>query len=350
MSELNKLNKADLTKLLRSFGGAGVSKFNKKQLIDQIESHIEAHPEDYDVVQKVLNGDDQGDDEDEEDDDIVEIEQEEVEVAVEPKEEEDEEDEEEEDEEEEEEEEEEEGEENDEDDKDYEAPPPLNLKEWVLDPIIAKSEDAIDIFYNFTDCVGITYLRESEKLRDQLSSTVTLNYGQLLLEFAVFIYNFTTIVPLNENQLIHQFFFDNLPYLSTTTLPTIEVSELLSHKALTTFVIWVLSSVVVPAAVSYFVNFTSRIVEIEDDEYLFRIHSFDPFIFALAKVLSYYAVGQAGLIGFRQADCLISGLVNKSLVNLGLYLAYASNSLGNLPYVLGGVNVLIAIYAQFEEY
>ena len=68
--------------------------------------------------------------------------------------------------------------------------------------------------YEFTDNVGITYLNQSEKLRDQLSSTVTLNYLQIGVELLIFIYTFIRVVPLNENNLIHQIFHDNIPYLS----------------------------------------------------------------------------------------------------------------------------------------
>lgn len=370
MDLLKKKTKAELAKLLRSLDININSKTSKTILIEKIEEHVEENPDDIDIINKFLKGDDDNElpesSSSSDDDDIVEIE-EQVEIQKEEEQPEDDDDEEEEEEveegdeeEEQEEEEEEEGEDDEEkeeqddddeeEDKDYEAPPPLNLKEWVLDPIIAKSEDAIETFYNFTDCFGITYLRESEKLRDQLSSTVTLNYLQILLEFLIFIFNFTKIVPLNENKLIHQIFFDNLPYLSNSTLPTLEITQLFNGKSLITLFIWIISSVLIPGLLSYFINFTSRVIEIEDDEYLFRIHSFDPFIFALSKILTFYFIGQANSIGFLQCDCLISGLFNKSLINLGLYQNYATNSLGNLPYVIGAVNVLISIYAQFEEY
>lgn len=56
------------------------------------------------------------------------------------------------------------------------------------------------------------------------------------------------------------------------------------------------------------------------------------------------------MIEFATCECFISAIFNKTLLNIGLYQSFATNNLGTLPYVLGGVNVLIALYAQFEEY
>ena len=175
-------------------------------MVEILDDFVEKHPEELDNIEKILQTEeDEDDDDDEEDEDIVEV------VKIDGEEDEDEDDEEEE------EEEAEDDEEEEEDDKDYEAPPPLNLKEWVVDPIIAQSETFIEKFYEFTDNVGITYLNQSEKLRDQLSSTVTLNYLQIGVELLIFIYTFIRVVPLNENNLIHQIFHDNIPYLSIIT-------------------------------------------------------------------------------------------------------------------------------------
>ncbi|KAI5956827.1 hypothetical protein KGF54_000445 [Candida jiufengensis] len=347
MSDFNKFKKSDLSNVLKKVGIRTTAKDNKKVLIEKLDQYITSNPslksnvlkylndaglvsgpvdeEEITVVEGVADEDEDDDEEDDSDEDDDDDEEEELIIEEELV------------------------EEDEDEDKDYQAPPPLNLKEYILDPIIAKSEDAIDKFYEFTDSVGITYLETSEKLRDQLSSTVTLNFLELILEFSIFLYNFTTIVPLNKNKLIHQFFHDNLPYLSESTFPSVELTGLFEYKSLITGLFWIISAIILPSIISYFINFTSRVIEIEDDEYLFRIYSFDPFIFAIAKILVYYFIGNSVLIEFATYNSWVSGIINNLLINLGLYHTFAS-TLGTLPYVLGGVNVLIALYSQFEEY
>ncbi|KAI5964482.1 hypothetical protein KGF57_000974 [Candida theae] len=343
MSEFSKFKKADLSQVLKRLGVRTTAKDVKKVLVEKLDAYLAHKPKDVNAVRKFLeelganeveeeevtvieagDNDDDDDDEDEDDDDDEEEEVEEEGVILV-------------------------AEDDDEEDKDYQAPPPLNLKEFILDPIIATSENAIDKFYEFTDSVGITYLEHTEKLRDQLSSTVTLNFLELALEFIIYLYNFTTIVPLNKNQLIHQFFHDNIPYLAHSQLPSLELIGLFEFKSLATLATWILFAIISPSVVSYFVNFTSRVIEIDDDEYLLRIYSFDPFIFALSKILIYYFVGQSSIIEFATAECWLSALKNKALLHLGLYHTFAA-TLGTLPYVLGGVNALIALYSQFEEF
>lgn len=340
-STFRSYTKEELHNLLTKLELPVKSKTTKKAMVEILDDFVEKHPEELDNIEKILQTEEDEDDDDDEEDDIVEV------VKIDGEEDEDED---EDDEEEEEEEEAEDDEEEEEDDKDYEAPPPLNLKEWVVDPIIAQSETFIEKFYEFTDNVGITYLNQSEKLRDQLSSTVTLNYLQIGVELLIFIYTFIRVVPLNENNLIHQIFHDNIPYLSIITWPSLEISSIFQYKSIITFIIWSITSIIIPSIVSYFINFTSRVIEIEDDEYLFRVYSFDPFIFALSKILTFYFIGQFALIEFATCECFISAIFNKTLLNIGLYQSFATNNLGTLPYVLGGVNVLIALYAQFEEY
>ncbi|CCG24571.1 hypothetical protein CORT_0F03470 [Candida orthopsilosis Co 90-125] len=346
MSEFSKFKKADLSQVLKRLGIRTTAKDVKKVLVEKLDAYLAKNPKDVNAVKKFLEevganevdeeevtvieaGDDDDDDsdddeEDSEDDDADEEEEEERLEAILV-------------------------EEEDEDDKDYQAPPPLNLKEFILDPIIATSENAIDKFYELTDSVGITYLEHTEKLRDQLSSTITLNFLELGLEFLIYLYNFTNIVPLNENKLIHQFFHDNIPLLAKSQLPSLELIGLFDFKAIATFATWVVFAIISPSIISYFINFTSRVIDIEDDEYLLRIYSFDPFIFALAKILVYYFVGQSSIIEFATTESWASALWNKALLHLGLYHTFAA-TLGTLPYVLGGVNVLIALYSQFEEY
>lgn len=342
MSEFSKFKKADLSQVLKRLGVRTTAKDVKKVLVEKLDAYLTKSPRDINAVRKFLEelgasneGAEEeevtvieaGDDDSEEDDDDEDDEEEEEEkleaVLIE--------------------------EEDDDEDKDYQAPPPLNLKEFILDPIIATSENAIDKFYEFTDNVGITYLEHTEKLRDQLSSTVTLNFLELGLEFIIYLYNFTTIVPLNQNKLIHQFFHDNIPYLANSQIPSLELIGLFDFKAIATFATWIIFAIISPSLISYFFNFTSRVIEIDDDEYLLRIFSFDPFVFALSKILIYYFVGQSSIIEFATSECWLLALKNKALLHLGLYHTFAA-TLGTLPYVLGGVNVLIALYSQFEEY
>ena len=80
-------------------------------------------------------------------------------------------------------------------------------------------------------------------------------------------------------------------------------------------------------------------------EFIHLIH-----LFLLYQNFNLYFIGQFVLIEFATCECFISAIFNKTLLNIGLYQSFATNNLGTLPYVLGGVNVLIALYAQFEEY
>ncbi|EDK46565.1 hypothetical protein PVL30_005477 [Lodderomyces elongisporus] len=347
MSSFSGYRKADLSSLLKKIGVHTVSKDTKKIMVEKLDNFVAKNPDQIPLVNKILEeiGANEADEEE-----VTVVEEAVADVKEENNNDNGEEGEEEEEEEEEEDDEEEEEDEDDEeDDKDYNAPPPLNLKETIIDPILAKSEVAIDKFYEFTDSVGITYLDTTERLRDQLSSTVTLNFLEILVEFLFYLYNFTSVVPLNKNKFIHQFFHDNIPYLAESTFPSIEITSLFQYKAIATGITWILFAIVVPSITSYFVNFTSRVIEVEEDEYLFRVYSFDPFIFAIVKVLTYYLVGQSTLIDLSTQEYFFSGLQNRLLVHLGLYHTFAS-TLGSLPYVLGGVNVLIALYSQFEEY
>lgn len=342
MSEFSKYKKTDLSQVLKKLGVRTTAKDVKKVLVEKLDAYLAKFPKDVNAVRKFLEetgtnevdkeevtvieagDDDDDDDDDSEDDDEDEEEEEEILEAVL-------------------------AEEDDDEDKDYQAPPPLNLKEFILDPIIATSENAIDKFYDFTDSVGITYLEHTEKLRDQLSSTITLNFLELGLELLIYLYNYTTVVPLNENKLIHQFFHDNIPLLAKSQLPTLELINLFEFKAIATFATWIIFAIISPSIISYFFNFTSRVVDVDDDEYLLRIYSFDPFVFALSKILVYYFVGQSSIIEFATNESWVSALWNRALLHLGLYHSFAA-TLGTLPYVLGGVNVLIALYSQFEEY
>ncbi|CAI5760664.1 unnamed protein product [Candida verbasci] len=370
MSDFGKYKKADLFQAMKRAGVPVVNKDTKKILLEKLESHFKSKPAQVVIIQNFLEENGSGLVEGEE---ITVIEdevaaKEEIPVANdagdddEEEDEDDDEDDEDDDDDDDEDEDEDEGEDDEEDDddvvivqdddaedKDYQAPPPLNLKEYIVDPIITHSENLIEKFYEITDSFGFSTLETTEKIRDHLSSSVTLNNLEISFEFLIFVYNFIYIVPLNENSLIHQFFRDNIPIFNST-YPSIEISGLFNGKAITTFTIWLISAIILPSTISYFINFTSRIIEIEDDEYLFRIHTYDPFIFALAKTLIYYFVGQSSVINFSKHECFWSSLQNKILMNLGLYNTTLSSTLGSLPYIFGGVNILIALYAQFEEY
>ncbi|CAK9440116.1 uncharacterized protein LODBEIA_P42160 [Lodderomyces beijingensis] len=366
MSSFGDFKKADLKLVLKKLGVHSLTKDTKKIMVEKLDNYLVKNPQGLAQVEAILEevGASKVDEEevtvveeaDVDDDDEEEVgEGVEVLQVVQEIEEEEDDDDEEDDEEDEEEDEEgegegEEGEEDDEEaDPDYNAPPPLNLKETVLDPVLAKGEEAIDKIYELSDSLSISFFEYTERLRDQLSSTVTLNYFELLLEFSFYLYNFTSIVPLNKNKAIHQIFHDNLPLLANSTIPSLEIAGLLEYKAIATGLTWFVSALILPSLISYFVNFTSRVVLIGDEEFVFRYHSFDPFIFALAKILIYYLVGQSAMIEFSTGECWCSSYFNKFLMHLGLYHSFVS-TLGSLPYVLGGVNVLIVLYSQFEEF
>ncbi|EGW30381.1 uncharacterized protein SPAPADRAFT_63227 [Spathaspora passalidarum NRRL Y-27907] len=339
MSSFTTYKKADLVTVLKKLDIHTVSKDTKKVLVDKLTVYAEKSANGAATVQKLLQelADAREEGEGEGDEDVTAVEEE---VEVIETEDDDEEGDEEEDEEE--------GEEDDQEDKDYNAPPPLNFRA-VFDPVLQYYEQFVDRVYECTDKIGVTYTDYSAQLRQQLSSTVTLNYLELILEFAVYLAYYVPLVPLNKNALIPQVVLDNVPFLATSTLPSAQVTTLFAYDPLITLVFWLLTSIAFPLVLSYFFNFTRRIFEFEEDTVLFRVYAFDPFIFALSKIFVYYLVEQSAFVNYSTGTCWLATTTNHILAHLGIYNTFTA-VLGNWPYVIGGGNALIALYSQFEEY
>lgn len=270
MAEYSNLKKADLVSVLKKLGVHTVSKDTKKVLVDKVEKYIDETPNGSSIVSGLVEAQIDEEDEneaidettlneeadDDEDDDAAEV----IPTATE-------------------------SEAADEDDKDYEAPPPLSLKEWIADPLIEQWENVLSKVYEFTDSVGITVLEYSDDLREKLSKSITLNYLEVLVEFFIFIYTTVPLVALKDNGANLQLFKDNIPFLAESTILLPDFTALLAHSALSIFFVWFILAVLFPLTVSYFVNFTRRVLIFDNNEgAVARIYSYDPFTFALSKL------------------------------------------------------------------
>ncbi|CAK7892964.1 hypothetical protein CAAN1_01S12508 [[Candida] anglica] len=345
MSELQSLKKAELSEICHRLGIHSLTKDTKKVLVERVTEFIASNPDDgIAAVQAALDAE-IGD---------TETLTEEVEAAVaaaaattddeEEEEDDDEEDDEEEDEEEVD------AEDADDEDKDYNAPPPVDLKGWVVDPAIEYFETAYSKVLDFTDKVGITTLDLNGELRENLSRSVTLNYFELALEFSFFLYTFVPFVAIKDNDSIHQFFKDNISFVGSSDIAIPDFTALIGYAPISTFISWVFISVVFPLIVSYYVNFTRRLITFDDETELFgRIYQYDPFTFALSKTLLFYFLGVPVHHDFIREGGLISALKNHFIIQLDFYQKFAQ-ILGGFPLIIGFSNVLVAIYSQFEEY
>ncbi|EEQ41621.1 putative integral membrane protein [Clavispora lusitaniae] len=338
MSEYKSFKKADLAQVARRIGITVRSKDTKQSLLEKIELFIEESPEKAKALMELA------DEADEDDDDVIEnvtlVENDAT------------------DEEEDVEDEQEEAGEDDDDkaDKDYDAPPPINLKEWIVDPAIAVFENAYETVLEWTDRVGITTLELNDGLRDSLSTTVALNYLELAVETAYFLYLYVPLVATKDNKSIHQVFKDNVPQLQKCTLPLPDITALYDYTVASVLGNWLVYAVALPLLISYYVNFSRRVVVIEDDDeeeeasFVVRVYKYDPFIFALSKVLIFYFIIKNGALHSVDTFHGIAHLLkNYFLIHLGIYHRFVSD-LGNFPLVVGLANVAIALYSQFEDY
>lgn len=338
MSEYKSYKKADLAQVAKKIGIQVRSKDTKTSLLDKIELFLEQNPEEakalmdladdeIDAVTLVAN--DATEDEDDDDEDVVEVEADDDESAA----------------------------DDDADDKDYNAPPPINLKEWVVDPAIGVFESAHDAVLRFTDAVGVTAAEANDDLRESLSRTVSLNYLELAAEFAYFLYLHVPLVAIKDNASVHQVLKDNIPALRRSTVPVPDVTALFDISVALIAANWVLYAVALPLVVAYYVNFSRRVVVIEDDDkddddesFVVRLYKYDPFVFAVAKVLIYYFVATHGALTAVESFHGFANLVkNYFLIHLGLYHLFVS-TLGNFPLVVGVANVAVGLYSQFEDY
>lgn len=340
MSEFKAFKKADLAKVAKTVGISVRSKDTKQLLLEKIEAFVEEFPErarelidatvddEEEVEVATLVEVDATEDESDDDDEEIEVEVEEEIV-----------------------------EDEDDEDKDYNAPPPINLKEWIVDPAIGAFESAYNSVLQFTDEVGITTLEANDDLREHLSRTVTLNYLELAVELGYFLYFYVPLVAVKDNRLIHQVFKDNIPVLKEIAVPVPDLTALLKFNVTSILVNWSLYAVLLPLLVSYYVNFTRRVVVIEDEDdeeddasFVVRLHKYDPFIFALTKVLIFFFIFKNGaLTTIDTYKGIVDALKNHLFIQLGIYHRFVTG-LGNFPLVVGIANVVISLYAQFEDY
>lgn len=326
MSDFKSYKKADLAKVAKAAGIAVRSKDTKQLLLEKLELFIEENPEKASLLVDAA-------------DDEVE-----VETLVEVDATEDEEDDEDDD------------EEDDKDDKDYNAPPPINLKEWLVDPAIGAWEKTYELVLEFTDKVGITTLELNDDVRDSLSQTVSLNFVELAAEVAYFLYFYVPWVAVKHNKSVHQVFKDNIPQLNEVSFPVPDVTALADFTVVLILINWAIYAVFVPLVISYYVNFTRRVVVIEgedeDDEaqFVVRLYKYDPFVFALAKIVVFYFIFKNGaLTTIDTYKGLVHALKNHLFIQLGIYHRFVSG-LGNFPLIVGAANVVIGLYSQFEDY
>lgn len=238
--------------------------------------------------------------------------------------------------------------ENDNEDIDYNGPAPIDLKAIIADPVIEKWECLKDKVYEITDSIGITVLNQSDKLRDDLSLVVTLNFLEVVAEAVVFLYTFVSWVPLKDNALNCLCVKLYVPQLATLTWPSPQVSELFSKTALEAFAVWGVSGVVLPLLVSYYLNFTTRILTFDGLDLVGRVHDYDPFVFALSKAVIYYYISNNGKQDLFSGEGYINAFLNYILIAIGHY-GKVTAVLRLVPVVVGVANVAVALYSQFEH-
>ena len=333
MFELQGLKKSELNTACRKLGIHVLTKDTKRVLVEKLSAYVEQNPED--GLAAVQNSLDADTDDKEETDKLGTTHSEEEEDSSE-------------------EEEEDEEEEDDSNDKDYQEGPPVNLKLWVVDPIIEKTEALYAKVLNFTDAVGITTLEYNESLRERLSTTITLNFLELFAEACFYLYTFVPLTPIKSSHTIHPILRQKCSFLERSDLPIPDLVALVDFSALSVLFCWGVAGVVVPLFVSYYVNFSRRVVFVDEEDVALvtRAYKFDPFIFSLVKVLVYVFIAQGTFTFALSVDDATKGilfhLVSHFLSQWGIFGAFV-DLMGNFPIILGIANVIVGLYSQFEE-
>lgn len=152
----------------------------------------------------------------------------------------------------------------------------------------------------------------SDHIRDLLSSSVTINVLAILLEA------YGLRAEILPNKLLTE--LPTVPYLKATKTPVNvpDLFQLLSTSFWAPFTLWILTTLVSPAIISYFINLPLK--QLPGHSYNTRRASikhspqmqFDPFIFNLAKGLMAFLVFAGHLrIGLFQNHTI--ALVNTSV-------------------------------------
>ncbi|WPK23798.1 hypothetical protein PUMCH_001044 [Australozyma saopauloensis] len=361
MSDIKAYKKADLAIIARELGLPVRSKDTKVTLLEKLAKHAEDSPASYKEALLVFSKDDDDSAETvtlvEADATEEEEEPEEIDVEVDVIEDDDEE-EAEGDEDDEEETDVADDEEDDAEDKDYQAGPPIDLKEKLVDPAIAATEKLYEMLLEFTDNIGLTSAEYNDLVRYYLSSVVNLSYLELLAEVGYFLYFYVPVVEARRNKFLPQLLKDNVALLNTS-LPTLDFSTLLDINVITVLAQWILYAIFVPGLISYYVNFSRKVVYVETDDdedeedfrYVVRLYRFDPLIFALSKlILFYYIIRNGAVVSTLDTyEGVFHALKEFFLVKLGIYHDFAIG-MGNFPLVIGAANVVIGLYSQFEDF
>lgn len=323
MSDLTNFKKADLLSVAKKVGIHVLTKDTKKVLIEKLSAYIQENPQE--ALEAIKSIEQNDDDDEEEAHTVVESEDDDVEAEVVVAE--------------------------DDEDADYNAPPPINLKAKIVDPVIDLWEQAISKTYEFTDSVGITVTDYSDSLREQLSQAVTLNFLELLAEVVFFLYTYVPIVAVKDNNSIHQVFKDNIEYLNKSDVPLPDFTALLDWSVVSVFVHWVLAAVVAPLTLAYYFNFSRRVLVFDEEEgVVARIFKYDPFVFALSKVIIFFYFAKSSPWTTLSTESgLVAAVYNFVLIQLGVYSKFVVG-LGSFPLVIGFANVVLVLYSQFEDY
>lgn len=348
MSEFEGLKKMDLARFVRKLGHHVRSKDTKLNLLEKLYAYKEVNPEGYqelvdsiesteDAETATLVGDDATEDEEEDETDVAE------DIAEE---------------------------------KPYDAPPPIDFNEYIVDPVTAFFKEAYFKYFGYDDL--------NDVLRLHLSSAANLAQLELAFEVLYFLYVFVPIVDVRKNKFLPQLFKDNMSFI--TVFP--DFSTLFKWNVISVLLQWVLYAVVAPGLVSYYINFTRKTVvleasgdedyeeddeeiiaevEVEEDEedddeddedypvddedltFLVRFHKYDPVIFSLAKVVIFYFIVNNGILNHldvhKDATYVLTNFVHK---HFGFYHDFVAD-LGNFPLVLGAANIIVGLYSQFED-
>lgn len=326
MSDYKKFKKADLAEVAKKAGLPVRAKDTKQDLLKKIEVFIAENPDEVKILVESA-GEDAATlvSEDEEEDDDEEEEDEDAEVVD--------------------------GEKNPND------PPPLDLAKFVVEPALLVYDKAAEFVGGIYDKIVDATEETNDDIRESLSKTVSLNYLELFTELSYFLYYYVPLVEIKHNKSVHQLFKDNVPYLAQSNVVLPDVTALFEIKVVSILANWIVYALAIPAFIAYYVNFTRRVVVISDDDdeeeetsFVIRLYKFDPFVFAVAKVVIFYFIFKNGaLTTIDTYKGIVHALKNHLFIQLGIYHQFVTG-LGNFPLIIGVANVVISLYSQFEDY
>lgn len=326
MVDFTSFKKADLIDACSKVGVNTNTKDTKKSLIDKIEKYIEDNgDEGLAAIEDILDVEEVEEDDEEEAAEEVTLTEE--------------------------------GEIKDDEDEEFKGPP-VDLKAMIVDPILDFTEPYYAQLLDYYDELSLKVNEFNEDIRNSLSTVVSLNYLLLIFEVAIFSYNYIPLKDLKSNYSIHPLIKSNLPdYILNSCIVLPDLTYALNFKVLSVFINWVIYSIALPLAGSFYLNFTRRTVTFYDDddeedfEIPVRIYEYDPFVFNILKVLIFYLISlpSSKLFFTSSFGGFFKIFADQLLIQFGFYKEFTV-VLGNLPIIFGLANLVIGIYSQFEEY